>query len=51
LIVEDDPPSRAFYSTRRTRGFKALVASRGAAGIALAQEYMPHAITSSDCRT
>jgi CheY-like chemotaxis protein len=40
------PRSRACSSRpRNARGFKGIVATRGAAGIALAQEYMPHAIT------
>src|SRR6185436_3260014 len=46
LIVEDDPAfARVLLEAAHTRGFKAIVATRGAAGIALAQEYMPHAIT------
>jgi CheY-like chemotaxis protein len=46
LIVEDDPAfARVLLESAHERGFKGLVATRGAAGIALAQEYMPHAIT------
>jgi signal transduction histidine kinase/CheY-like chemotaxis protein len=46
LIVEDDAAfARVLLDSAHARGFKALVATRGAAGIALAQEYMPHAIT------
>jgi CheY-like chemotaxis protein len=46
LIVEDDPAfARVLLESAHARGFKGLVATRGAAGIALAQEYMPHAIT------
>src|SRR5262249_52455129 len=46
LIVEDDPSfARVLLESAHVRGFKGIVATRGAAGIALAQEYMPHAIT------
>jgi CheY-like chemotaxis protein len=46
LIVEDDPAfARVLLEAAHARGFKGIVATRGAAGIALAQEYMPHAIT------
>ncbi len=46
LIVEDDASfARVLLESAHARGFKGIVATRGAAGIALAQEYMPHAIT------
>jgi CheY-like chemotaxis protein len=46
VIVEDDPAfARVLLESAHARGFKGIVATRGAAGIALAQEYMPHAIT------
>jgi hypothetical protein len=46
LMVEDDPSfARVLLEAAHARGFKGIVANRGAAGIALAQEFMPHAIT------
>jgi signal transduction histidine kinase/CheY-like chemotaxis protein len=46
LVIEDDPAfARVLLDVAHARGFKGVVATRGAAGIALAQEYMPHAIT------
>jgi hypothetical protein len=46
LIIEDDPAfSRFLLDLAHDQGFKALIASRGANGLALAREMKPHAIT------
>jgi CheY-like chemotaxis protein/HAMP domain-containing protein len=46
LIVEDDPHyARVLLGLARDRGFKGLVAMRGAAGLAMAREFLPTAIT------
>jgi hypothetical protein len=46
LIIEDDPAfSRFLMDLAHDQGLKALVASRGANGLALAREMKPHAIT------
>jgi CheY-like chemotaxis protein/signal transduction histidine kinase/HAMP domain-containing protein len=46
LIVEDDPHyARVLCDLSRDRGFKVLVASRGAEALALAQEYHPTAVS------
>jgi HAMP domain-containing protein/CheY-like chemotaxis protein/signal transduction histidine kinase len=46
LIVEDDPHyARVLCDLSRDKGFKVLVATRGAEALALAQEYHPTAIS------
>jgi HAMP domain-containing protein/signal transduction histidine kinase/DNA-binding response OmpR family regulator len=46
LIVEDDPHyARILLDLARQHGFKALVASRGADALTLAQEFLPTAIS------
>ena len=46
LIVEDDPHyGRVLLGLAREKGFKAIVANRGNAAIALARQYKPTAIT------
>jgi len=46
LVVDDDLAfAQVLVEVARRRGFKAVVASRGTAGIALARELRPHAIT------
>jgi HAMP domain-containing protein/CheY-like chemotaxis protein/GAF domain-containing protein len=46
LIVEDDIHyARIVADLARSRGFKVLVASRGAEGLALAREYQPTAVS------
>ena len=46
LIVEDDPHyARVMVDLARDKGFKALVAMRGAEALALAREYNPTAIS------
>ncbi|TMA49332.1 MAG: response regulator, partial [Deltaproteobacteria bacterium] len=46
LVVDDDLPfAQVLVEVAHRRGFKAVVASRGAAGMALARELHPHAIT------
>jgi len=46
LIVEDDPHyARVLCDLARDKGFKVLVASRGAEALALAQEYHPTAVS------
>jgi signal transduction histidine kinase/DNA-binding response OmpR family regulator/HAMP domain-containing protein len=46
LIVEDDPNyAKVLLETARERGFKAVVAQRGSAALALAREIKPDAIT------
>src|SRR5207249_3440619 len=46
LVIEDDPPfARVLLEQAHARGFKAVVAGRGAAAIALARRLQPHAIT------
>ncbi len=46
LIIEDDPAfSRFLMDLARDQGLKALIAARGANGLALAREMKPHAIT------
>jgi CheY-like chemotaxis protein len=46
LVVEDDPGfAQVLVDTAHVRGFKAVVAARGAIGMALARELRPHAIT------
>ena len=46
LIVDDDPHyARVLLGLARDRGFKAIVANRGATALALAKQYRPTAIT------
>ena len=46
LIVEDDPHyARVLCDLSRDKGFKVLVASRGAEALALAHEYHPTAVS------
>jgi HAMP domain-containing protein/CheY-like chemotaxis protein/signal transduction histidine kinase len=46
LIVEDDPHyARVLLGLARGRGFKGIVATRGAAALSLARQYQPTAIT------
>jgi CheY-like chemotaxis protein len=46
LIIEDDPHyARVLLGLARDKGFKALVAQRGAVGLALAREFKPTAIS------
>ena len=46
LIVEDDPHyARVLRGLARDKGFKAVVAQRGAIGLSLARQYLPTAIT------
>src|SRR6202166_1664623 len=46
LIVEDDPHyARVLRDLSRDKGFKVLVALRGAEGLALAREYHPTAVS------
>jgi CheY-like chemotaxis protein len=46
LIVEDDPHyARVLCDLSRDKGFKVLVATRGAEALALAREYHPSAVT------
>ena len=46
LIIEDDPQyARLMVDSAHEKGFKAIVAPRGATGLAMAREYKPHAIT------
>jgi HAMP domain-containing protein/CheY-like chemotaxis protein/signal transduction histidine kinase len=46
LIVEDDPHyARVLCDLSRDKGFKVLVANRGAEALALAQEYHPTAVS------
>ncbi len=46
LIVEDDPHyARVLVDLSRDKGFKVLVASRGAEALALAREYHPTAVS------
>jgi HAMP domain-containing protein/signal transduction histidine kinase/DNA-binding response OmpR family regulator len=46
LIIEDDPHyARILLGLARDRGFKVLVGSRGSAGLALARQYHPDAIS------
>ncbi len=46
LIVEDDPHyARVLLDLSRDKGFKVLVANRGAEALALAQEYHPTAVS------
>jgi CheY-like chemotaxis protein/signal transduction histidine kinase len=46
LIVEDDPHyARALYDLSHEKGFKVLVATRGAEALALAREYHPTAVS------
>jgi HAMP domain-containing protein/CheY-like chemotaxis protein/signal transduction histidine kinase len=46
LIVEDDPHyARVLCDLSRDKGFKVLVATRGAQALALAQEYHPTAVS------
>ena len=45
LIVEDDVHfSKILYDIARERGFKAIIATKGDTGLALAHEFKPHAI-------
>ncbi|MDB5601318.1 MAG: sensor hybrid histidine kinase, partial [Xanthobacteraceae bacterium] len=46
LIVEDDPHyARILYDAAREKGFKSLVATRGADAIELAKQYQPTAVS------
>jgi len=46
LIVDDDAHyARVLLGLARDKGFKGIVANRGAAGISLAKQYLPTAIT------
>ena len=46
LIIEDDPHyARVLLGLARDKGFKGLVAQRGAQGLSLARQYLPTAIT------
>ena len=46
LIIEDDPHyARVLLGLAREKGFKGIVASRGNAGLVLARQYQPTAIT------
>jgi CheY-like chemotaxis protein/signal transduction histidine kinase/HAMP domain-containing protein len=46
LIVEDDPHyARILLDLARDKGFKVLVATRGAEALALAREYLPTAVS------
>ena len=46
LIVEDDPHyARILLGLARDHGFKGIVASKGAQGLALARQFRPHAIS------
>ena len=46
LIVDDDPHyARVLLGLARDNGFKGIVASRGAAALTLARQYLPTAIT------
>src|SRR5581483_11946064 len=46
LIVDDDPHyARVLLGLARDKGFKGIVANRGAAALSLARQYLPTAIT------
>ena len=46
LIIEDDPHyARVLLGLARDKGFKAIVAQRGAIGLSFARQYLPTAIT------
>jgi len=46
LIIEDDPHyARVLLGLAREKGFKGIVATRGSAGLVLARQYQPAAIT------
>jgi CheY-like chemotaxis protein/signal transduction histidine kinase/HAMP domain-containing protein len=46
LVVEDDPHyARVLLGLAREKGFKGIVATRGAAALTLARQYLPTAIT------
>ena len=46
LIIEDDPHyARVLLGLARDKGFKAIVAQRGAIGLSFARKYLPTAIT------
>ncbi|HXD22176.1 MAG TPA: response regulator, partial [Gemmatimonadaceae bacterium] len=46
LVIDDDPHyARVLLGLARDKGFKGIVANRGASGISLAKQYLPTAIT------
>jgi len=50
LIVEDDPHyARILLGLARDKGFKGIVATRGATGLALARQFLPAAISLDIC--
>ncbi len=50
LIVENDLPfAKLLLEVARERGFKGLVTSLGAAALAMARDYEPHAVTLDIC--
>ena len=45
LIIDDDPNfAKLFFDLAREKGFKGLIAGDGAAGLQLADQYLPSAI-------
>ncbi len=46
LVIEDDPHyARILLGLARDRGFKVIVATRGATGLSLARQFLPDAIS------